>query len=207
MRQVQLYRKGVWQGFCLEESEFLSYEEYLRLHSTLQCQYLTPKHHFYSYVSRKVLHVSKAKERARDFVLSFKSGKVSSCKRAVKLVSSFLKREGLCSSEYTFICIPSSSPEKNELRFKEFTSMVSAAASVENGFNLVQVVGSRSEVHAGGSRDICNYVVSPMVKGRKVIVFDDVETTGITFASFAAELERIGAEVVQGVFLAVAETH
>lgn len=170
----------------------------------LQIQYLTPKKHFFTYISRSK-EVSKRLDAERQFVLRFKEGNEKDQRHAANFVCDFLRTEDIKGSEYTFMCVPASTPEKNLVRYKKFCATIAKRLGLSNGFGLVDVVSERCEVHAGGSRENINFVLPCSLEGRKVVLFDDVETTGMTFASFAAELERRGAEVVQGLFLAQAE--
>lgn len=167
----------------------------------LQIQYLTPKEHFFTYIPRSK-ECSKRLDAERQFVIRFKNGNEIDQRHAANFVVDFLRSGNMVGSQYTFMCIPASSKEKHELRYRKFMDRVCKRCRLENAFELVDVVCDRAEVHAGGSRDIKNYLISPEVSGKKIILFDDVETSGLTFARFAAELESFGAEVIQGIFLA-----
>ena len=208
MRQRNIHHQGSSSGFVLEPTPFMSYDEFYELCGSspeLVLQYLVPKHCFFTYISRQYRHVGAENEAARQFVLRFKDGIAADTKDGARFVSEYLESEGLVGDEYTFVCVAASSPSAHELRYRTFMELVSARTHVRNGYNLVDVTGSRKEVHSGGSRVIKNYSCAAGLSGRKVILFDDVHTTGLTFARFAAELERHGCEVIQGIFLAEAD--
>lgn len=169
-------------------------------------QYETPMMHFFRYVSRRVLNVSAEDAFARGFVQSFKRGSVEDADWAAQLVAMFLRAHGLSGSEYTFIAVPASSKERHEMRYAHFMSEVCRLTNMNNGYGLVNVSSSRKPVHKGGRRDLTNYTVDLSVAGRKVVLFDDVCTTLHSWTTFAAKLESIGADVVQGVFLAQASS-
>lgn len=205
MRQRKLYKFGKQIGFCLEDSDFMNYCEFMEnVPAELAVQYSTHKIHFFEYVSRVVVKVSTAKEAARQFVLRFKDGILADTKDAARLVSDYIRNEELNGSDFCFLCIPASSPVGHEKRYRNFSEMVCRKTGCSNGYELIKVVSSRKEVHAGGTRTIVNYQMPSDLSGLKIILFDDVETTGMTFAKFAAELEARGAQVVQGIFLAAA---
>lgn len=207
MRQRTILHQGSSSGFVLESTPFMSYDEFYELcnQPAIISQYLVPKHCFFSYISRQIKHVSAENEAARQFILRFKDGSPSDTKDAARFVSEYLEQENLVGDEYTFVCIAASTPSAHERRYRTFMELVSSRTNIRNGYNLVDVNSSRKEVHCGGSRDVKNYVCSEELTGRKVILFDDVHTTGQSFAHFAADLERQGCEVIQGIFLAQAD--
>lgn len=208
MRQRTINSQGSTRGFYLESTPFMSYDEFYELcamPTDFLIQYLVPKHCFFTYISRQFKHVGAENEAARQFILRFKDGNIADTKDAARFVCEYLESEGLVGDEYTFVCVAASSPSAHELRYRTFMELVSSRTKVQNGFDLVNVNASRKQVHCGGSRCIKNYSCSTELAGRKVILFDDVHTTGQSFACFAADLERQGCEVIQGIFLAQAD--
>lgn len=193
-------------GFYMEDSDFLSFDEMIEMMSTDEiCQYLTPKHCFFSYVSRKYDTIDEDLVQQREFVLRFKAGNGIDVAHAASITAQYLMQSGL-QEEYTFLCLPASTPSKHKKRFSRFMQKVAKLTGIQNGYDLIEVKRRRGEVHAGAARSVKNYTISSSVKGKKIVLFDDVHTTGKSFASFACELEKLGAEVVHGVFLAEAET-
>lgn len=196
--------------FYLGASDFMSdweiYYNLMALPSLELVQYETPMVHFFEYVSRRIKNVSAEKAFARDFIQAFKNGSVEDADWAAQIVAMFLSAHGLIGSEYTFIAVPASTPERHELRFSRFISEVCRLTGVNDGYGLVNVTSERKAVHKGGRRNVVNYTVDQSVAGRKVILFDDVCTTLRSWTSFAAALESAGADVVQGVFLAQASS-
>lgn len=199
MRQIKHH-----SSFYLEETAFMSSYEFVELKEEIMLQYITPKHHFFDYLSRQYRYVPEDVKMQRQFVLRFKDGIEDAQDAASRFVADYIISEHLDTDKYTFVCLPASSKAKNELRYKNFMRMVTKRTRNINGYNLVEVTSDRNEVHTGGSRSAINFKVSSEVSGKKLIVFDDVETTGMSFARFAAQLEAQGAEVVQAVFLAKA---
>lgn len=169
-------------------------------------QYETPMFHFFNYVSRKIKNVSSEDEFARQFIHSFKNGNIEDVSWAAQLVSFFLRTRKIYGKKYTFVCVPASSEKKHDLRYSLFMSEVCRLTKMNNGYGLVNVSSSRKPVHEGGRRDLKNYTIDKSISGHKVVLFDDVFTSGHSWTTFAASLESLGANVVQGVFLAEASS-
>lgn len=98
--------------------------------------------------------------------------------------------------------------EDYSTRFCAFCKRVSELSGIENGFSHVVVMQSRKAVHehcrGKKKEDIKPQIIDfdmPYFKGKEVCVFDDVVTTGKSYARFANLLEENGANVVGGMFL------
>lgn len=193
--------------FVNHSSDFLSYDDIFEMMSRpaneLCLAFSTPFVTFGKYISRQYKEVREEIARHRNFVLKFKEGEDTD--RAASMVAKYIVSAGL-QHGCTFICVPSSSPASYEKRFAHFVEEVARLSGITNGYDLVKVTSIRKEVHAGGARGQKNYCIDPSVNGRKIVLFDDVLTTGQTWLTFAAELEAHGADVVQGIFLAEAIT-
>ena len=110
-------------------------------------------------------------------------------------------------NEYTLVCIPASSAYKHEKRFKSFCAELCNLTGLKNGFNRIEIRGERLQIHSSSDRNTpdwenCLWTNGHLWHGSKIILLDDVLTTGKTFGSFKAYLEGRGATVVCGVFLA-----
>lgn len=72
----------------------------------------------------------------------------------------------------------------------------------------IQILGKRDALHRTANhvvQDNGNYHVvfdKEFFAGRKVIIFDDLVTTGTTAENFAALLQEAGAEVMGALFIA-----
>lgn len=127
---------------------------------------------------------------------------------AACLVATKIKeRFGTECHEITFICIPASSKEKNEMRYKAFAAEVCRLTGCRNGFEAVEVEGERLAVHewrhGKGIRPTQTVRFDGnFFNGHKVLVFDDIITNGHSYAHFACKLEAFGALVIGGLFLA-----
>ena len=109
---------------------------------------------------------------------------------------------------YEYSQNPASNKDHYATRFGEFCKRVSELSGVENGFSHIVIMQSRMSVHEHRhGKKKCE--VKPQLvdfdvryfKGKDVCVFDDVVTTGKSYANFANMLEDNGANVVGGMFL------
>ena len=106
----------------------------------------------------------------------------------------------------TLVCIPASSAAKTETRYKVFAEEVARLTGCENGNRGITIEGERLAIHeTRTSKRLQSVEVIRLDKdyfqGKYVLVFDDVLTQGHSYARFACELEKVGAEVLGGYFL------
>ena len=87
--------------------------------------------------------------------------------------------------DIVFSCVPASSAEKNELRYKEFSARVCELSGTVDAYQHVSVTGERLTVHE--HRKDKEKTVSKVriidfdeafFKGKDVLCFDDILTTG-----------------------------
>lgn len=82
-------------------------------------------------------------------------------------------------------------------------------SGIQNGYSHLILMEDRLAIHErrrGGEKEISKVSIMDFdrafFKGKKVLVFDDIITTGGSYALFAEEVEKHGAQVVGGLFLA-----
>lgn len=143
-------------------------------------------------------------ERDRHLVIDFKEGKENATFQVAAYVAAYLKGRRITGESYTFLCLPASSSTVHHTRFAHFAELVCQECGFQNGFHLVKHLQDRKKVHNTGARQrFTDYLhFSEDLINRKVIVFDDVVTTGCTFNLFCEYLKDAGAEVVYGLALA-----
>ena len=122
---------------------------------------------------------------------------------AKELVRKFGRKIG----KVVFSCVPASSQERNEERNKAFSALVCQLSGAIDGFSHVKVSGERSAVHGTKMKKEVRAkrleesntieVDASFFRNKIVCVWDDVVTTG----TYAAQLERVGAHVTNGIFL------
>jgi phosphoribosylpyrophosphate synthetase len=172
--------------------------------TALESQWQKPLQTIFDYVPTKY-KANSTEWRIRRFIWEFKDGKRTF--EAAKIVANnIIKSFGDAVKGMLFVCVPASSQAKNTARYRNFCDFVCRLTGMNNGFDAVEVEGERLAIHERGTKKSLQSVevvkVNPdKVKGQKVIVFDDIITRGYSYARFACEVERNGAQVMGGVFL------
>ncbi len=147
----------------------------------------------------------------RQIIYDFKDG----CNHAeiAKCVAKMLiKKFGHKVKNVVFSCIPASSQERNDTRNKHFSELVCQLSGAVDGFSHVKVLGERTSVHGTKvkkderakriNEDNSIEVDGSFFKDKIVCIWDDVVTTGSSFCAFSSSLEKVGAHVTNGIFLA-----
>ncbi len=109
-------------------------------------------------------------------------------------------------SKWWLCVIPASTKEKTELRFKAFCERLCSRTSLNNGYELIMSKSDRLAKHRQGEEgrnaiDILESIEFGNVRGRNILLFDDLYTTGKSFLHVARRLKALGAEEVKGLFL------
>ena len=107
-----------------------------------------------------------------------------------------------------FVCVPASTQAKNESRYMAFCNRVSELCGIINGYSHISVSGDRLAVHEHRHDKEKSITKTQVIefdeayfKGKDIYVFDDVVTTGASYAIFANQLEMFGGNVLGGLFL------
>lgn len=98
----------------------------------------------------------------------------------------------------TLVCIPGSSKEKTELRYKEFSERLCKLTGMEDSYNYVTVTKDAVAKHLGGSGQNEVKVDKNFFKGKYVLLFDDIITRGVSMRRFKTVMMDAGAHVVAG---------
>lgn len=139
-------------------------------------------------------------------ILGFKDGRNVYTRWAVRQFAMTLSP--LDMTDTVIVCVPASTPYSHTRRWKMFLDLLCRRTGAENGFGYVSVTGSRKRAHVTGDYELCanikRYVRidAESLRGRNVLVIDDIYTTGQSSSSFIGALEAAGANVVMAVFLA-----
>lgn len=165
--------------------------------------------HFYDYLPQRFAPTSLTDEQVRSFIYKFKNGDKMAAKHAAKLVATLLWRwySHNC-SDYVIVCVPSSNASEYKKRFSYFAAVVADRCAQDNAMAHVHIWGKREALHRSAGHvvrdtdDYCVTVDDDFFRGRKVIIFDDLITTGTTADNFAEQLKAAGADVRGGLFLA-----
>ncbi len=139
-------------------------------------------------------------------ILDFKDGRIYATKWAAKMMAYCLQCLDL--HEVTVVCCPASCQYSYVRRFRRFTHYLCRLTRAVDGFDLVRIRSCREKRHLSGRHISCmeNACIDAAIRGRKVLVVDDICTTCSSACEFIESLRAAGAEVVMAVFLAKTRT-
>lgn len=170
-------------------------------------QLAKPQVWFCKYFPVRIRNVGEDAIEARNLVWAFKDAKEEATERVAQMTAGYLVCQyGEKVKDMTFICVPASSEEKNESRYKHFCQRVSELSGIADGFSFVHVSSERLAVHEhrhdklSAMTDVVEFDTG-QIKGKTFCIFDDVISTGLSYGMFADRLERLGANVAGGIFL------
>lgn len=159
---------------------------------------------FFDYLPTKY-EANRREWAVRKMIWDFKDGNRSL--KVAELVAKKMREQfGAEVENVTLVCIPASSGEKNEIRYKVFAEEVSRLTGCKNAYNAITIEGERIAIHeTKAAKSVQTVEVIKFDKrffeGKKCLVFDDILTQGHSYACFACALEQLGAEVLGGYFL------
>lgn len=161
------------------------------------------------YFPARIKNVGEDAVAARELIWGFKDCVQGVDIKVAEMIAHRIVEEyGSQLENLVLACVPTSKKSDYVSRFKLFSEKVCEVAGIENGFAHVVIMKSRPAVHEhrrGKNKcDVAPSIVdydTKFFKGKNVLVFDDVITTGSSFSTFATQLEEIGANVVGGMFL------
>ena len=143
------------------------------------------------------------REEQEEFVqkvYAFKEGK-EDCREYFSRMFQTLFHEG----GITVVSMPCSTATRYYKRFSRIACFLQNEGYACSGFDLIHIMENRESKHAAAVRssvDVNNYVMSLELRGKRVVILDDLLTTGESLLDYARNLERCGAQVVGAVFLA-----
>ena len=77
----------------------------------------------------------------------------------------------------------------------------------QDGFDRIQVSGSRKRAHVTREYELCTnikhyvHIDADFFRGKKVLVIDDIYTTGRSSRAFIGAMQAAGASVIGALFL------
>ena len=148
------------------------------------------KYALMSYLPQKYLrHASFEAQEADRLIIDFKSGRKYATERVSRLFAKTLSLMDL--KDTIIVCIPASCQRTYTRRFRKFSENVCAKTGAINGFDHIKVIGKREKVHISGD-----------FQGKRILIIDDICTTGRTSDDFREKMEQAGAHVRMAMFLA-----
>jgi predicted amidophosphoribosyltransferase len=162
-------------------------------HKAAYCFDYYPKNRFPS--------VTAQQEADRRAVWNFKDGSYTyGLNRLADFIDGNFTKEEM---KNVVVCvIPASTQYKNDLRYKTMCAKIAEKFPVINGYNYITINTDRSDSRTQKSSDtVWNLSFSSSVRGKTVVLFDDITTRGTSFIQVANKLKEAGASNVHGFFL------
>jgi phosphoribosylpyrophosphate synthetase len=158
----------------------------------------------FEYVPMRYQGVSSAQANSRREVFDFKDGRASV---AVKngLLTEIRRTIKGNESDWVVCFIPASTKAKTYNRFSSLALFLSRELQCDVFIDaVVNTVDTQSGCQsAKNANPTANFIInSDYVRGKNVILIDDVITRGVTFDHTADKLEHNGARTVIGIFVA-----
>lgn len=161
----------------------------------------------FPYVPKRFLCVASFEEIALHYmILGFKDGRNVHTRWAARQFAQALTAINL--SDVVVVCIPASTQWSHVRRWKRFSQMLCRLTGAIDGFDRIQVSGSRKRAHITGEHELATnikhyvHIDADWFRGRKVLVIDDIYTSGRSSQAFIGAIEAAGATVVMSMFLA-----
>ena len=165
------------------------------------------KHALHEYIpSRKLASASFEEQDVSRKILGFKDGRNVYSRWAAMRMAYALSSVDM--TDVVVVCVPTSTAYSNVRRWKCFSHLLCRLTGAVDGFSHVRVSGSRKRAHVTGDYELATNIKhfvdfdSEYFRGRKVLVVDDIYTTGRSSQAFIGALEACGATVVLAMFLA-----
>lgn len=197
------------QGTTLEQCT----TSWPQLASGLRYQRLVDYH---SYTGFGTYNLSNEEWDNREMIFNFKNNSEltdpishqNAMEKAISLFTDLLEKTfGDILPTLTLVCIPASTAEKTEARFKEFARRMTETTGMENGYEYIKVVADQTMEQLGDSHLPQYAIDTEYFNNRKVLLFDDIMATGNSVGKFATRMEEAGAKVIAAVVLGKTVSH
>lgn len=101
---------------------------------------------FLKYYPVRIRNVGDKEKQSRQIVWDFKDGREFE-NVAQETAQHFKEHFGDNRKDIVFACVPASTAEKNELRFKKFSARVCELTGATNGYEHIHILADRQTVH------------------------------------------------------------
>ncbi len=164
------------------------------------------KYALFDYIPQRFLRrASFEQQDVCRMILGFKDGRNVYSRWAARMFARALAATDM--SEVVIVCIPASTRYAHVRRWKRFSSELCRLTGAVNGFDRVQVSGSRKRAHITGEYELCTnikhyvHIDADFFSGKRVVVIDDIYTTGQSSNAFISAMQTAGANVIGALFL------
>ena len=168
------------------------------------------KFNFGVYIPKAYRELATEEERSfSEWVINCKDGQKAQLKEGAQMVISKLRQwYGDKAKDLVVVPVPCSSMAQYRFRFSYFCVVVANTLGQANPMQHVTILGKRTAAHRNPAHTVVkddNYEVQvdgDFFNGKKVVIVDDIVSSGRTADDFAKMLEEAGAEVKGGIFFA-----
>ena len=161
----------------------------------------------YSYIPQRFMRRATFEEQDTcRMILGFKDGRNVYTRWAARQFSRALAAIDL--TDTVIVCIPASTKYAHVRRWKRFSQLLCKQTGAIDGFSHIEVCGNRKRAHITGEYELATNIKhlvnidADYFRGKKVLVIDDIYTTGHSSDAFISAIEATGAHVRMAMFLA-----
>lgn len=137
----------------------------------------------------------------RTIVYDFKDGDNGAS--VAHIIASAIRNKNIKLHNCCLVVIPASTQRKTENRFAEFADRLSKALGIANAYRAITTDDHEPLKGKMGVDKTEYFTFHPeYYRGKRVLLFDDVRTSGESFRQTAEVLMETGAKKIRGIFLA-----
>ncbi len=159
----------------------------------------------FDYVPNRLLHRATFRDlENRRRILDFKDGRRYASRWAAGLMA--LALSAIDMHDVVIACVPGSTPYSHARRYRYFMQQLCHECGALNGYPYITVSTARQRVHDVGMKaydamDDSLHIDTAFFDGKKVVLIDDICTTGRSAEAFTKRLQQAGADVCMALFL------
>ncbi|WP_432205468.1 phosphoribosyltransferase family protein (plasmid) [Cetobacterium somerae] len=144
-------------------------------------------------------------KKIRDEIYNFKNG-ISFDKFLIEIQEWLSEEYGNYKLDgLVFLPVPASNKKVNKKRYQKFCKILCGNLKVENGYNYINMKENSTPNHLKANINNKKYefiLDENKLRGKSLIIFDDILTSGKTFYSLATLLEALNCKIKLVLFLA-----
>lgn len=144
----------------------------------------------------------------RDYIVNFKGNSEltteidhqQALKKAISDITTLIKETfSDAANQLTLVCIPASTRANTKRRFEEFSKEVCEKTGMANAYPLISWT-TRTNPDDGEKEDEYTFDFEA-IKGKDILLFDDIIASGSSVCKFADKLKKEGANVIAAIAL------
>ena len=159
---------------------------------------------YYCYAPKRFFNQKPFSQETRDLthaVWDFKDGKNQGW--VIDLVIEYIKAFHSNVKDLCLVCVPASTRLINQCRWENFSNTICKTLNISNGFEHITILKEKEPKHLTHQYTKGEYKYDyDFFKGKKIIVFDDLVTRGISMSTFVEEIKETGGTVIDTLSIA-----